>query len=630
MKKRKIKILSIAVLSSIFMGFGIGCSDADSKNTSNNNFFTTTTSSNDNIQVIGDTDNSLELTSGSKVLMYSDSLDAYLIVDNENYEDYSFSGDLYSLNKSGEKNLISQNISSFLFSTRLCESGDDLYYLTNDNTLFKKDKDDTKSTEIATNIETVSSKKDDVVIYSTHSSEVYIKINNKDSKKLSDTSSSFYVSDDGNKVAYLKDDGLYYYDVLNDSEEIIDNFDTSSYSNLSSVKFNKDKGIFYTIIAGTDSGMLTDYKLKYKAYGKDSIDIQSNRVSSFIPSDDGKGVYYSTYSKSLFSKLDWETKDHSSYYEGVFYLDLKSNESTKIYDSNISHLRLTDEGVFVIDTDDILYKVNSNGNKERITQDVSSEAFSSYYNIPAFLNNNNELYLGTSKIADNVKKFFCNSDSLAYLTNDNKVFLVNDKTPELIIDNAKEYSSITFNNIPLYTTTFEVSDIIGYFQQEENPNVMIGFNENAVNFVTNYLDESFDFDTFSTLSSSNYLTLALDNKSKTYMTIENIDGDSIKIDEKLYTRIDENTFNTFATKEKTARSTIDKNSSASSLGEEIQCIGVYNKNNMYYFLYQIGDYSIRMIDENGDFYDYNSNFVDSSFDIEKIDPNPPDLSDIAD
>lgn len=68
----------------------------------------------------------------------------------------------------------------------------------------------------------------------------------------------------------------------------------------------------------------------------------------------------------------------------------------------------------------------------------------------------------------------------------------------------------------------------------------------------------------------------------------------------------------------------------SSLGEEIHCVGIYNKNNMYYFLYQIGDYSIRMIDENGDFYDYNSNFVDSSFDIEKIDPNAPDLSDIAD
>ena len=629
MKKRKIKILSIALLSSIFMGFGIGCSDTDSKNTSNNNFFTTTTSSNDNIQVIGDTDNSLELTPGSKVLMYSNSLDAYLIVDNENYEEYSFSGDLYSLNKSGEKNLISQNISSFLFTTRICESGDDLYYLTNDNTLFKRDKDDTESTEIATNVETVSSKKDDIVIYSTHNSEVYIKINDKDSKKLADAS-SFSVSDDGNKIAYLKNDGLYCYDVLNESEEIIDNFDTSNFSNISSVKFNKDKGIFYTIDTGADSDILTDYKLKYKAYGKDSIDIQSNRVYNFIPSSDGKGVYYSTYSKSLFSKLDWETKDHSSYYEGIFYLDLKSNESTKICDSNISKLCLTEEGIFVIDNDDILYKVNSNGNKDRISQDVSYEVFSSYYNIPAFLNENNELYLGSSKIADNVKKFSCNSKNLAYLTNDNKVFLVKDKTSELIIDNAKEYDSITFNNIPLYATTFEVSDVVGYFQQEENPNIMISFNENAVNFVTDYLDESFDFDTFSTLSYSNYLTLTLDNKSETYMTIENVDRNSIKIDEKLYKRIDENTFNTFATKEKTARSTIDKIFSASDLGEEIHCIGVYNKNNMYYFLYQIGDYSIRMIDENGDFYDYNSNFVDSSFDIEKVDPNPPDLSNIAD
>ncbi len=629
MKKRKIKILSIAVLSSIFMSFGIGCDDADSKNTSNNDFFTTTASSNADIQVIGNTDNSLDLTSGSKVLMYSDSLDAYLIVNNENYEDYSFSGDLYSLDKSGEKNLISQNISSFLFTTRICESGDDLYYLTNDNTLFKKDKDEAESIEIATNVQTVYSKKEDVVVYSTLDSEVYIKINDKDSKKLADTS-SFYISDDGNKVVYLKDDGLYCYDVLNGSEDTIDNFDTSNSSNISSVKFNKDKGIFYTIATDTDSDILTDYKLKYKAYGKDSIDIQPNRVYTFIPSSDGKGIYYSTYSKSLFSKLDWETKDHSSYYEGIFYLDLKSNESTKICDSNISKLRLTDEGVFVIDNDDILYKVNSDGSKERISQDVSDEVFSSYYNIPAFLNENNELYLGTSKIADNVKKFSCNSESLAYLTNDNKVFLVKDKTPKLIIDNAKEYDSITFNNIPLYTPTFEVSDIVGYFKQEENPNIMISFNENAVNFVTDYIDESFDFNASSTLLSSSYLSLNLDNKSETYMTIENVDKNSIKIDGKLYKRIDENTFNTFASKERTTRNTIDKKFSASDLGEKINCVGVYNKNNMYYFLYQVGDSSVTMIDENGDFYHYNSNFIDSSFDIEKENPNPPDLSNIAD
>lgn len=626
MKKKKIKILSIAVLSSIFMGFGIGCSDVDSKSASNNNFFTTTTSSDDNISVLGSTDNSLEIASGSRVLMYSDSLDAYLVVDNE---DYSFNGDLYALSKSGEKNLISQNISSFLFSTNLCESGDDLYYITNDNTLFKKDKDDAESIEIAPNVGIVNSKKDDVVIYSTLNSEVCIKINNEASKKLSDASSSFYVSDDGNKIAYLKTDGLYCYDVLNNSEETIDNFDTSSSSNLSSVKFNKDKGIFYTITTDTDSAILTDYKLKYKAYGKDSIDIQSNRIANFTPSNDGKGVYYSTYSKSLFSKLDWETKDHSSYYEGIFYLDLKSNESTKICDSNISQLRLTNEGVFVIDSDDILYKVNSHGSKERITQDVSSEAFSSYYNIPAFLNSNNELYLGTSKIADNVKKFSCNSESLAYLTNDNKVFLVNDKTPKLIIDNAKEYDSVTFNNIPLYTTTFEVSDIIGYFKQEENPNIMISFNENEVNFVTDYIDESFDFDTISSLLSSSYIGLTLDNKSETSMTIENIDKDTIKIDEKLYKRIDENTFNTFAAKEKSARSTIDKKFSASDLGNEINCTGIYNKNNLYYFVYEI-DSSITMIDENGDFYNYYSYFSNSSFDIEKIDPTAPNLSDIAD
>lgn len=88
---------------------------------------------------------------------------------------------------------------SFLLKTNFCESGDDLYYLTNDNTLFKKDK----------------------------------------------------------------------------------NNDTSNSSNLCSVKFNKDKGIFYTLATNTDPNILTDYNLRYKAYDKDSIKIDENTFNIF-------------------------------------------------------------------------------------------------------------------------------------------------------------------------------------------------------------------------------------------------------------------------------------------------------------------------------------------------------------
>ena len=63
--------------------------------------------------------------------------------------------------------------------------------------------------------------------------------------------------------------------------------------------------------------------------------------------------------------------------------------------------------------------------------------------------------------AGQVKNFLIKEDLLAYVTQDNKVFLIkNNKKPELVIENAKDYNKICFNNEKLFKNIFEQSDII--------------------------------------------------------------------------------------------------------------------------------------------------------------------------
>lgn len=529
----------------------------------------------------------LEASIKPKDVKYKESSKEHIILDEQQ--------NLFSINEKGERRNIASNVLDYKISDY---KGNVLYYKDKDNNLYKnvEDKEDLKIDNDVDAFKIFNNE----VIYLKDLKDVYIKSGNKESEKISIEPMLLQNQElKEKKILFVEENKVYSYEIKKNSKnEIMD----ISVDEENPPIFIEEayRGIFYlTMDFYSEKGIEIHYKNKYK----ESITL-AEKVSDYKVSKDKKGVYYIIQDKEKVT---------------FYYKEFSEKEAVNIYEGKNqgSILMATKDGIIVNTDEDIIYNIDPSGHKERIGSDPLS-SIQEYKDNIVYLNANNDLYIGKAKVAGEVKSFLVKEDFLAYITEDNKVFLIkNNKKPELVVENAKDYNKIYFNNEELFKNIFEQSDIIGSWQEEDNENIIFNFENKTMSMVTEYSNPKFKYKVVSdhpgnitTLDKMIlYINIEMEDVEveNDFIKLEMIDNDTLKIKDKNYKKIDKDTFKNFASKDKKAKESIKKFMGLEYFDLDVKCSNIMFYNEKKYILYKSTSDkapSMIFIDENGLAYSY--------------------------
>lgn len=441
--------------------------------------------SNSDIYTLNENKEKTKLISDAQFISYKDQLNAYIMVDKDNT--------LYTIDDKGNKNKIASDAAIGKIKTA---SENKIYFITKNSDLYLKEKDKEKD-KIASNISAFWLA-DSTLVFADNENSLFIKKLGKDKIKISSNVEDFRFNPTLNNVAYVSDGSLYLKNIEKDEKDKL-----ADKNNSAPFEFVSDAALVYM-----EDYDLTKKKgeLFYKELGKDKRKLASDVSSINVFSD---GIFYVNSDKTLYFK------------------DYKSDKNTKVLD-DVTETIKSNGGIFALDKDKNLYKVNANGEKEKLNQDVVKyEATSDSI---ASTNKEKELYVGNKKIASDVKDFSVNGKEIAYINNSNEVYIIKDGiTSEKVIDNAKEYKTIQFNDYMLFTNTLGASDISGCWKATNQGNRLIMYlkfdgSNNITTFLFSDLETSKQYKIENATEKSMYVKI--DNESA---KIEKVDDNTLKI-----------------------------------------------------------------------------------------------------
>jgi hypothetical protein len=441
--------------------------------------------SNSDIYTLNENKAKTKLVSDAQFISYKDQLNAYLMVDKDNA--------LYTVDDKGNKDKISSDAAVGKIKTG---AENKVYFITKNSDLYLKEKDKEKD-KIASNVNNflVSGTS---VVFSDNENSFFMKKVGKDKIKLASNVEDFRFNSTLNNVAYVSDGALYLKDIEKDDKNKL-----ADKNNSAPFEFASDTALVY----------MEDYdiankkgELFYKEQGKDKRKLASDVSRINVFSD---GIFYVNSDKTLYFK------------------DYKGEKNIKILD-DVTETITSNGGIFALDKDKNLYKVNGKGEKEKLNQDAVK--YEETTDSIASTNKEKELYVGNKKIAENVVDFSVNGKEIAYINNSNEVYIVKDgATSEKVIDNAKEYKKIQFNDYMLFTNTLGSGDIIGCWKELNKVNGVVTYfkfdgNNNISVFSFKDLETSRQYKIENPIENSFYTKI--DNESA---KIEKVDNDTLKI-----------------------------------------------------------------------------------------------------
>lgn len=513
--------------------------------------------SNEDIYTISDNDKKIKLASNANYVTYSDELKSYIIVDKDNV--------LYKVDDKEIKDKISSDV---LYNKVQVGPQGQVFFLTKDLGLYVKEKDKDKS-KLASSVSDFSVESDSSVIFKDDKNNLYIKRNGKDKIKIASNADDFKINSTLNIITYVSEGTLYLKDIDKDEKDKL-----VEHNNLAPFEFASDKALVYM------EDYKSDYKkgeLFYKEIGKDKVKIASDVSSIQVVSD---GVFYVNSDKTL------------------YYKAYKGDKNVKILD-DVEQILKSKNDVFVINTDKNLYSVNQKGEKEKLNQDILNFKVTSDSIVST--NKEKDLYIGNKKIAGDILDFSVNENDVAYINSSKEVYLIkNSANPEKVINDAKEYKKIEFNNNPLFVNTLGASDIAGCWKGSDGENyIYVKFD--GINNISAY----------SFYDSKNAIKFEIDNATQNSMNIKGDFGasDIVKVDKDTlkitngnwnkegvnFKRISEDEYN----KTKGVVDKILANANNKSFN------GTKNINGKVYYKYGSGE-NATYFDENGDLYNVNS------------------------
>lgn len=517
---RKFKYLIISILTCTLVITSIGCSaskkgtdkDNESKKikeiTYKNKFYLYNKDSND-IYTLSKTNEKEKITSDCESIVYSDKLNSYVVKCSDEC--------IYIIDNEGNKTKISDGVGDNL---QIDDEGD-IYFLTKNNELYVKTNGNEKE-KVANNVIEFSIIKSGLISYLDLDKGLYLYKNNNEAKKISSNVVRYDINNNGKYAVYVSDNSLYFKDIEKDEKEKV----------------------------------VEDYNQESPFL------LMSNNAILFLDEYNSEGKYGELYYKPLNAEKEKVASDVVKFTgntNGVLYVNNNNTSYYKSYDKKESKKVLDDvidifsnnQDVFLYDKDKNLYNVSNNGEKNRLVQDV--EQYKLCDNNIVSINKNNQLFFNEKKISDDVVNYSVYHNDIAFINKNNEVYLSKKgEKADKVIEDAKIYSKILFNNEELFNNILEINDIVGcykYVASANNTNVylkidsnntivMLSYaaNESTRNYTVNFSDEK------SILLKTDFndeIKIIKDNDN----LVANINGNDVNI-----IQIDENEFNSAKSK----------------------------------------------------------------------------------
>ena len=321
---------------------------------------------------------------------------------------------------------------------KVSSNNETVVYLTEDESLYIKEKDKDKD-KVANNVwyyDIDSNAK--YVYYINDENNLYI-YSDGNSEKIASDVYSFKISNNGEKVVFLNnEDNLYVKNINSEDKEKIN----SGTVEISSVKIYEDGTI--TFLSDFD---YEDHKGELYIYnGTDKSKVASD-VSQYMKKENK--FYFINEDSTLYEK------------------SLGDEKSNKIL-SDVEYMKSINDGIVYINKDGDIYSKKYSKDAIKIGKNIMSKELLNIANGKEiiYLTENNDLFIGDNKIAQEVINYVYNSETIAYVTNDKKVHSYNlkNKKDKVEINNSKEYSKIYFENKLLFSNELEPSDLEGLWE----------------------------------------------------------------------------------------------------------------------------------------------------------------------
>ncbi|SHF23564.1 hypothetical protein [Caloramator proteoclasticus] len=243
----------------------------------------------------------------------------------------------------------------------------------------------------------------------------------------------FDLSPNGKILVYCDGKGTYVYNVENDEKEKIS---SKKYEQVTFI--NEDTLLF-----------VMENELYEMKVGKEPEKIISN-INDYKYSS--KGIYFTDEDKNLYF--------------------LKDKQKNKIA-SEVKEYFVNEDGsmILFINDEDILYRVENLGDKQKISSDLEKYSFNGERFVG--LNKDNELYViekgkDAVKIDTDVNNFELptNTNNVAYIKDNSEMYLLKNikSKPQKVIDNLKDYNFIKYGELILYEKQLELNDVEGIWR----------------------------------------------------------------------------------------------------------------------------------------------------------------------
>lgn len=296
----------------------------------------------------------------------------------------------------------------------------------------------------------------------------------------------------GNGVSQytLKDKQIYY--VSKDQDLLVYNLETREEKTIAeqvnAFKFNGEE-LFYTN---------EDNMLFYKENeDKEGVKITGDSVGLYMVEKDANDIYFvsnenednslkvsdmkdqNRTSKIADDVIDYQVVDHETIYltgDGDLFTTAKDRDTSKKLATDISNFSVHNGEIYMQDEDETLY-VLKDEKQQKIASNVE-ESYISKTGEVAYLTKDHDLMVDHQKIESDVQSMANMNDTVAYATEENKLYymnLGNVDDVKLVSDELNHYSTVSYLNKEIYRNTLSFKDIAGYWKatDSEEPNYVV-------------------------------------------------------------------------------------------------------------------------------------------------------------
>lgn len=507
---------------------------------------------------------------GSNIIgtVYFKGLKKHIIIDNM--------FDAYLVNEKGEKNKFASNIKN---SDKIICLKNNIYYIDSKGNLYEKSENNKDSIKIDSDINNIEYLDEDKMIYYNNDWDLYIKNTKQESIKVGSKTFNYKFNKKNNKVIYTSNQIMYLYDIEKDLKKKI----IKSEIYIHCCGFTMNDGFIYKVGYEKDSHF--KYDLFYKKLNKKEPIKLDSEVNEVEITPNGQGIFYGIEGK------------------GIFYNDLNKEKPIKIYDKEEQIYNVGNDKVYIIEkinNKKNLSELDVKGNKKVLAEDIDLKFIKIFKDSVAYLKNN-ILYIGSTKMEENIKKFYIKEKDIVCLTKDNKMLIIkSEKDKKLLIPNIKKYKTICISNEFKYENKLAISDIEGWWAPKNNKNTMIKFTNNTEEIITLYSKQDYKI----TSEDNEYKSMTIRFNDGYTQKVKLVDENNIEIAKDGYKKVDNKIFETFKSK-----LDIMKKSADVYLRGNTELWTVYHdKNNKEYFLYvkHGSNPTYVLVDETGKLFNHNN------------------------